>query len=187
MQNNIAPQSAEDMEARDASFVEMIELAFKAIRGVGQGESARSLLWVAVIDILLSLLRDPELSSESPRTPSPFPPPMPHSEPSPAPSEAPPRGDRDERAASHVLLEEDDSDSDSGSDPSDESDSGSGMGEADILEGPWSRKSGWSQRENLVYADDLATCSSSLADQQRKADLISAFMSFAGLELSPGK
>jgi hypothetical protein len=69
MSNNIAPRSAEDAHVvwrlgmPASSFLELIELVFKAI---SQGESSSSLLRAAVVDIIL-LHDDPELVNWLPR------------------------------------------------------------------------------------------------------------------------
>jgi hypothetical protein len=45
----------------------------------------------------------------------------------------------------------------------------------------------YSQKENLVFVNDLATAAHSHEEQQRKADLISAFTTFTGLAIAAGK
>jgi hypothetical protein len=56
IQGNVDPRTLEEIRSGNGSFIKMVELAFQAIRGVGQGESASSLLWVTVMGILLTML-----------------------------------------------------------------------------------------------------------------------------------
>ena len=179
----------DEIRSGDGSFIKMVELAFQAIRGVGQGESASSLLWVAVMDILLTMLSNdddgpfhescdvPPLSSQA-------------SERSDGRIDID-QSDTDEQTSGNsfpdeqsdegppdVILEDDDDESVSSEDER------LMRGE---LHNVWRERNKWSQKENLVFADDLATAAHSQEEQQRKADLISAFTTFTGLEIAAGK
>jgi hypothetical protein len=55
MSNRLGPRSLHSIKTRDGHFIARDDLAFKAVRSIGQGDNLSTLSWIALFDILLCL------------------------------------------------------------------------------------------------------------------------------------